>query len=383
MDDILRRDDLALLMATQEGPCVSLFMPTHRKGRDTQQDPIRLGNLLKQAEEKLVANGLRSTLARDMLAPAHDVQRAGSFWRLQSDGLAIFASPTSFRFYRLPLSFAELVVASHRFHLKPLLPLFTGDGRFFVLALSQNAVRLLEGTRHSLDEVHLQDVPSSLAEALQYDDPEKQLQWHTGTAQGGQRSAMFHGHGVGSDDAKDRILRYFHQIDSGLRSVLEKETAPLVLAAVDYLMPIYRQTNEYAHLLSEGVPGNPDDLKPDDLHKEVWAIVAPYFAQERQNDLARYRQSLGTGRASNQIAVVVRAAVEGRIGALFVPIGVHIWSSVSADGMQVATREQQEPGDEDLLDLAAWKTLTAGGVVYAVESEEMPDKATVAAVFRY
>lgn len=34
-----------------------------------------------------------------------------------------------------------------RFHVTPLLPLLAGDGHFFVLALSQNQIGLLEGTR--------------------------------------------------------------------------------------------------------------------------------------------------------------------------------------------------------------------------------------------
>jgi len=47
------------------------------------------------------------------------------------------------------------VVVSDRFHLKPLLPLLTGDGRFYILALSQNQVRLLQGTRYSVRGLYL------------------------------------------------------------------------------------------------------------------------------------------------------------------------------------------------------------------------------------
>jgi hypothetical protein len=46
-----------------------------------------------------------------------------------------------------------LVIVSERFHVKPLLPLLSGDGRFYVLALSQNEIRLLQGTRYSVEQV--------------------------------------------------------------------------------------------------------------------------------------------------------------------------------------------------------------------------------------
>jgi hypothetical protein len=44
---------------------------------------------------------------------------------------------------------------------------------------------------------------------------------------------------------------------------------------------------------------------------------------------------------------------------------------------------EAEPGDEDLLDLAAVHTFLNGGMVYAVEPEQMPSYATLAALFRY
>jgi len=47
--------------------CVSLYMPTHRAGRETEQDPIRYKNLLREAEERLMANGLRSPEVQEML----------------------------------------------------------------------------------------------------------------------------------------------------------------------------------------------------------------------------------------------------------------------------------------------------------------------------
>jgi hypothetical protein len=41
------------------GLCISIFMPTHRLGREVQQDPIRLKNLLGEAEEHSLASDLR------------------------------------------------------------------------------------------------------------------------------------------------------------------------------------------------------------------------------------------------------------------------------------------------------------------------------------
>ncbi len=84
--------------------------------------------------------------------------------------MAFFLAPQVFHAYRVPLLLDELGVVAHRFHIKPLLPLLSGDGHFFVLALSQKAVRLLQGTQYSISEVELPGVPQGIAEALRYDE---------------------------------------------------------------------------------------------------------------------------------------------------------------------------------------------------------------------
>ncbi len=39
--NVLRRDDIEKLMGSYEGPCVSVFMPTHRGVAESQQDKIQ------------------------------------------------------------------------------------------------------------------------------------------------------------------------------------------------------------------------------------------------------------------------------------------------------------------------------------------------------
>jgi hypothetical protein len=394
--DMLARGELRALMRKPEGLCVSIYTPTHRAGREVQQDPIRLKNLLGEAEECLSEGGLRAPEARELLEPAQGLLQDGLFWQYQSDGLAMFISSESFRYYRLPFDFEPLVVVTDRFHIKPLLPLLSGDGRFYVLALSQDEIRLLQGTRYNVSEVNLEDVPESLAEFLKWDDPEKRLQFHTTTrtpggervppAVKGARPAIFHGHGVASaDDPKDYILRYFHRVDEGLSAVLGGERAPLVLAGVDYLHPIYHESNTYPHLVDDGIEGNPEELSAGELHEQAWAIVQPLFLAEREEGAARYRQlaGAGSGHASNDLEEIVSAAYHGRVATLFAALGTQEWGTFDPETNAVRLHEEAEPGDEDLLDLAAIHALLNGGTVYAVEPEKVPDESSLAAVFRY
>jgi len=380
---LLDKDELTALMAEHPGWCISIYMSTHRAGADTKQDPIRFKNLLREAEEKLIAAGLRTVDARTLLEPAQDLEGYSPFWRHLSDGLALFLAADMFHTHRLPFHFDELVVVNERCHVKPLLPLLTGDGQFYVLALSQNGVRLLRGTRHSVDEVELEDIPGSLAETLRYDDLGRPLQFHTRTGGSGERGAIFFGHGAGGEEDKKNILRYFRQIDTGVREALKDKRAPLVLAGVDYLLPLYRQANGYRHLLNEGITGNPEELTAEELHEQAWAIVQPDFQKAQRDAADRYRQLAGGERASGDLNTIAPAAYQARVDVLFVAVGVQRWGRFDPDANHVHVRETAEPGDEDLLDFAAAHSILNGGTVYAVAPDDVPGGPALAAVFRY
>lgn len=392
----LTEGDLRKLVEQCKRMCISIYMPTERAGKEVKQNPIRLKNLLVEAEKRLVEEGVRVSEAQELLGSARVLLRDSLFWQYQSDGLVLFLSSDTLRHYRLPLNLEQLVVVSDRFHIKPLLPLLSGDGRFYILALSQGEIKLLQGTRYRVDEIELEDVPRSLAEVLKWDDPEKRLQFHTSTqtpgadrapsAIGGMRPAIFHGHGVASaDDPKDYILRYFHRVDEGISEVLRGQQASLVLAGVDYLHPIYRKANTYPHLVDDGIEGNPEELSAEELHRRAWPVVHPLFQADQKDAAAQYKQlaSAGSKRASSDLNQVISAAYHGRVETLFVTTDLQRWGIFDPNSNEIELHEETRAGNEDLLDLAAVHTLLNGGTVYAVEPEKVPGETALAALFRY
>jgi hypothetical protein len=390
MEATLSRESLQTLMETQHGPCISLFMPTDRTGVEGQQDQLRIRRLIREAESLVRGNAqLHSAQVEDLLEPLRALLDNEQFWSHAGDGLAIFRSPTAFRSFRLPSSFKEQAVVGDHFYLRPLLPLLTYDGSFYILALSQNAVRLLACTHDHVNELPLpEQVSASLAEFLKDEERENDLQSHSSASFGtvgkaGRHPTIFHGQGVGTDDAKDDILRYFQHIDRGLHDLLRDETASLVLAGVEYLFPIYQQANSYPHLLEQGIAGNPDKLQAEALREKAWAVVEPVILQARQEAAAQYTDLASTERASSNTSEIVPAAYYGRVASLFVARDREQWGTFDPATDRLQVHEQAQPGDGDLLDLAATQTLLHGGAVYAVEQTDMPDAAPLAAVFRY
>ncbi len=270
---IISKDDLTMLIGASGDQAVSIYMPTQRSG-DIQQNPIRFKNILDKAEVKLVENGMRAPSARLMLEPARRLLQDVFFWQQQSDGLTAFILPGSFRVYRLPYSFPEVLAIASRFQIKPLLKLLSNDRMFYVLAISQNRARLFQCTRYNIQQLNPENLPKSLSEALSTDDWDRQRQFHFHNSTSSLDNEVIYSHGPEvSEGKKTDILRYFHKVDHGLREYLGDDNSPVIIAAVKYLHPIYQQANTLPHLLGKGIEGNPDEINAEKLHQQAWNVA--------------------------------------------------------------------------------------------------------------
>jgi len=361
-------------------PCVSIYFPTHRKGSETQQDPIRLKNALKEAGKALEAQGMSEGDADHYLTPARDLVEQFEFWQHQEAGLALFVAEGFFQTQQLPYEVEELTIVSDRFHTSPLLPLLTDNGSFYLLAASQNAVRFFEADRYSISEMPLADTPLSLEEALKYDEADPQLQMH----QGAGNSVAYHGQGVDEDNENSEIRRFFHKVDEGVMAAIADQHKPLLFAGVDFLFPIYQDANNYPHLVVEQhLTGNPDNVGAEELHCNAWAALSDHFSQAQRNAVDEYHAEANVDKASDNIEELIPAAFSGQIDKLFMVSNQHVWGQFNAYENQLTIHEEKEVGDRDLLELAALKTLVNQGQVFMVEADEMPKQSKLAATLRY
>jgi len=389
--DVFSKDELKTLVSFQEVGCicVSIYMPTYRPGRaDVQQNPVRLRNLLRQAHEGLMKAGLRKPEADAYLVPAERLLDDSFFWMNMSDGLAIFLSRDYFRYYRLPVSFPEMAVTANRFHVKPLLPMLSTDGRFFVMALSQHTVRLLQCTRFGFQPLNVDGrVPKSLGEALRFDHFDRETQYHEHfgvKSLGGTAGATLTAHGPEVEDTKENLERFFFMVDRGLqRELLHNETAPLVIVSVGYLFPIYQKANTYEYLLDKEATGSPDKMTDGELHRLALGVVTPYFKKRQEEMVRRYASLTGSKQATNDIKKIVPDAYFGRVYAVFVDAAQQRWGTFDPVENKVEVHDTEKSCDVDLLDFVAAHTLAHRGEVYALPKEKFPSDAPVAAVLRY
>lgn len=395
--DLFNRTELRRLAEARDDVCISLYMPTHRNESDWSQNTTRLKNLLREARNQLRDQDYREDEIDDILGEARQLLDRTGFWRESiGDGLALFIGRTFTDAFRLPLTFDEVAVVEQQFHLKPLFPLIAANNRFYLLTLSQNDVRLYQGTHQSISEIESTEIPGSILEALRTDDDaEPGLQSHvqnraSGT-DGDRMDAAFHGHGGGDGDdvsrePQDELKRFFREVDGSVNEHLTDESVPLVLAGVSEYLPMYREVNSYTSLIDDQiVAGNPASFSVDTLHGKAWDIVEPVFLQTEKEELDRFEQLYyqDEDMASDDFHEVIPGCAYSRVDTLFVPVGEHRWGRFDSDTNTVQVHETQQPGDGDLLNYAAVSAYLNGATVHALTPEKMPGGRSIAATFRY
>jgi hypothetical protein len=385
--DTICLSDLKALIQNGGNAHVSIFMPTHHQGGVDQQDPIRLKNLLRKAEEKLTANGLRPPEARSLIKPAETLLTDNLFWRQQSDGLALFLEANQYFYYRIPMALEEELAVGERFHIRPIIPMLSNCEFFYILAVSHNENRLLQCTSYGSVRINLTEIPKDLSAALHYTTPDNRMQYHVPAPSGGSNfggaTAIQAGKGSRPNYDKRNLLQYFSQINQGVAKYLKDQTAPLVLAAVDDLHSLYQAANQYRNLLIEGILGNPDGVSDKILCGQAADIVRPYFDKVKRDAVADFHRSLGTGITATGLVEVITASFQGRVRFLFIDVTAQQWGTFDPKTNMVMEHSQIEPGDDDLIDLASYQTLKHAGTIFVMRPEEVPGSSPISATLRF
>ena len=365
--------------------CVSIFIPTERGGKDVleQKSMKQLNSAWNEAKKTLSKKGVDDATIEKMAKPVESLLSDKDFWRHQSDGLAVFTAPDFFERYTLPVNFEAYTYISEEFYIKPLIPAMNGDGKYHILSLQLDDVKLYEASRYSITPIEIEDLtPSQLEDRVGYDYKEKALQFRS-QGEGGEKT-QFHGHGGSERDVKVEFKQYFRAIDQGLKDYLHKENLPLVVYCQDYLFPIYKDANTYNHLVDEVIDGNPNDSDLLGIHEKSLKVADTFLNSKRDKKMERFKEESNTENTSSAATDIIPAIIQGKVDTLFVENRAEIWGKYHEDEMKVEISEEQTDDNTSLLNFAAKKTIEMGGNVYLVQDYLMPEKQSkMNALFRY
>lgn len=345
---------LDALWAHRGPSSVSIYLPTDPSEGRSGADATRFAASAGRATDQLVAVGASADEVEAVRDQLDDLAADDEFWARRAESLAVLASPSSTRTFRLANHLGDRVSVSDRFHLTPLVRAVTFPQAAYVLALAAGGARLLEiGPEGPPEEVKVPDLP---------------------------RDAW--------DPRSNKVVRardraYVRAIDDAIRPWLTGSSLPLVVAATETIDALYRTVSTAPQLVERRVPGNPEEATDAELAAAVRPLLDERYAQELSALGARFDEWAGRGRAATDLVDLGRLSTLGAIDTLIVDLEASAPGSVDDHSGAVAFASGEGPGTHDVIDEIARRTHLARGRVVAVRQGEVPGGGQAAALLRY
>lgn len=359
-------------LMTASGPCVSVYLPL------SSAPPEQARKMDALTWQGLVAQ-LPTQEHTQSISDWENIRKALRPGKAQS--VAVFRSPEAFYVAGLHNLVDSRAVSGPQFYVRPLLKEATSASRFYLLALSQNDVRLLRCTLDSSEEVSLADhIATSFSGFMASAEADGSRARGAAAGAGSGSSKGITGTTSTERESKNQYLaHFFKQIDSGVNGALQGQSDPLVLAGVASEAASYKAVNSYPHLAEEFVRGAPNGLKAGEMHSRAIAALQQQYAGRVSIALAEYDHKAGGG-ATNRLKDIVTAAHDGRVTTLVISETAENRGDFD-DATNAASGKAG--GDIDLINDAAIQTVLHAGTVLVAPSNKIPQGAPAVAIYRY
>lgn len=366
--DIPTQAELLALALERAPASVSIYLPTTPVSGEISGDRTVLKNLAKEALGQLVEAGHDKRDVSAIEESLEDLVDDGNFWRFQANSLAVFATLTSVKTFRLPNSLSPMAEVADRFHLKPLLRAVTFPNVAYVLALAEGCVRLIEvSPDQPAVNVEVPGLAKSAAQALGLSSLGVRTESRRSDSASGQRGMR---------------AEFCRAVDRALRGVLAGQDVPLFLAADPTLNSIYRSVNSYPHLVPFGI-STPGDMIDTEVAAAARELLDKLHAEEITAFHELYAARENSGRATTDIAQAALAATHGAIATLLVDIDATVSGTVDEESGAVTFENSGTASNYGVIDEIARRALLTGAKVLAVRAADLKVPTGLAAILRF
>ena len=360
-------DELKELFDHRHEASVTICLPSSPDPSGTPPVRLQLKNAVAEAEEQFKALAVPKRTVWAVINPIRELVEDEDFWREQSRGLAILAAPDVLNTYAMPETVRPTVDVGDRWDLGPLLRGISHRDDAYVVGVSEgsNHLFLLAGAERPR-ELEL-ELPDDLDSVLQH--------------------ASNDGHAdlprpAGATGERIEHHRYCKIVQDAVLARVRRPKLPMILAAIDEFQSAYRDINAYPNLLDRGIATHPDSLSPDELASRAGEILDAHYRRQ----LDDWRDRFGTRRA-HQLGVqtledVARAAAAAAVEELLYDVDAQIEGSIDDLGF-LTLADEPGPTTYDVVDEIAVRVFRSGGLVRAVNRDEIPDGSPVAAILRF
>lgn len=361
---------------------ITIVQELHATTLTNDKDRIQFENLISEARKRVEESELKEkdALLEQLNRALNNRDSLVKF----IGALVIYITPNDIFFYHLSISVTDHVYISELPYILPVAANAQYTRDYHLLVLNRESIRLFEGHGDKLQELDLseyEEAPVDLETALGTEKEGGSLNfgtYSTGSSQAGS-GQFFHGHNETSQEKDIDRERYFRLVDRFIIDNFSNElNYPLIVYSVEENQSVFKEISNNRYLNDVNIIGSAAGLSVPDIQKKVSETIRKLNDSEREELLARLRETSPENRIENIPDDLTSASLQGRIDHLFLEKDFNIPGSITDDGLY----DEMDDRNNFIHELVQ-NVLNSKGNVYILEHEEMPENTPIAATLRY
>lgn len=358
----MQKETLVKLASERNNPCVSISMGTHRTHPANAQDAIGLKNLIKEAQDRVIAEFGKRPVS-ELLEKLEHLDKAVDI-NYNLDSLHIFLSNTTQEIVRSPWPVAQnMVQIADHFAIRPLIKAFNRTETYLILLLSQSGVKLFEAINDGIvEEVRNDDFP--FKETTHY--------------------STSHDKSTDSKHLDNLVREYLNTVDKAVQRVHRDSGMQCVVICTEdnfsRLMQVADKPSAYYGYVSI----NYNDTANHTIAADAWELVQSLQQQRRSEAIQEMQQAVGVGNVLTDLAEIYRAAKEGR-GDLLITRNDYSQAVKMTDEFAFDLVEDVTTPDvtDDIVSEIAWEVMSKKGRAIFTDQDEITAIGKIALKVRY
>jgi len=359
---MILKEQLQKLAEEKNQPCVTISLNTHRTHPDNATDEVALKNALKEAEERVIAQyGKRSVAPLlekiEGLAAEIDVN-------YNLDSLHIFLSNDTKEIFRSSWNAGnEGVYISDSFALRSIIKSYSRSENYLVMLLSQSGVNLYEAVNDEIiQEINNGDFPFS-------ENPHQ----NTNTEK---RSDGEH---------LDNLVREFlNKVDKALVKYHNETDLNCVVICTEDNYSRLLQVADKPSIYIGYAPIDYNNSSAHQIVKQSWGIINNLQKERRSLAISEIKEAVAHGIVLTDLQEIYHASIDGRGELLKVHKDFSQPVIMNGDrNFELTNDRNNHEAIDDITSNIAWHVLSKKGNVFFTSQEEIKDLGAIVLKTRY
>ena len=355
------KDQLTKLANQKSYPSVTIAFNTSRTIPDNQQDPIKLKNLAKEAEERILEE-MHWREAPEVIEKLKGLSDELEVHK-NLESLHIYLSKDTFEFIRTTWPVAnEGVWIDETFAIRPLIKAMNRTEEYLVLYLTQKGVHLY----HAVDDAIVKEVDND-------DFPYTESAYNL--------THLF----SDTDNQSSKLKEFYNQVDKAVQRANPDHNLECLVISTDDNYSLLHQVADVPSMYIGNLSTDFNSpTQKNEFMKDAWDYMKQRQHESRGAAIEEMQEAVGKGQVLTDLQEIYQAAIDGRGDLLVVhqdyqqPVKM-----VDDRTFELSDDATAEGVVDDIISTIAWEVISKKGRVIFTSQEEIKDLGKVVLKTRY